>query len=93
MHEVSPPYDGQPPPEALGLVLDAAENASPLEAVEQLEESAKRDQKQAMTWVWLGQARQNAGDRNGAVEAYRKALELKPGQPDATKGLKSLGAL
>jgi len=34
VHEVSPPDDGQPPPDALGLVLDAAENASPLEAVE-----------------------------------------------------------
>ncbi len=34
MHEVSSPHGGQPPPEALGLVLDAAENASPLEAVE-----------------------------------------------------------
>lgn len=34
MHEVSSPPDGQSPPEALGLVLDAAENASPLEAVE-----------------------------------------------------------
>ena len=45
-----------------------------------------------MTWVWLGQARQNAGDRAGAVDAYKKALELKPGQPDAPKGLKSLGA-
>jgi serine phosphatase RsbU (regulator of sigma subunit) len=31
---ISYPHDGQPPPEALGLVLDAAENASPLEAVE-----------------------------------------------------------
>jgi len=61
-------------------------------AVEQLEESSKRDPKQAMTWVWLGQARQNAGDRSGAVDAYHKALEIKPGQPDATKGLKSLGA-
>ena len=61
-------------------------------AVEQLEESARRDPKQAMSWVWLGQARQNAGDRAGAVDAYKKALEIKPGQPDATKGLKSLGA-
>ena len=57
-----------------------------------LEESARRDPKQAMTWVWLGQARQNGADRAGAIEAYRKALELKPGQADATKGLKSLGA-
>src|SRR6478672_9416995 len=31
---VSSPHDSPLPPEALGLVLDAAENASPLEAVE-----------------------------------------------------------
>jgi tetratricopeptide (TPR) repeat protein len=61
-------------------------------AKELLEESAKRDPKQAMTWVWLGQARQNAGDRAGAIDAYKKALELKPGQGDALKGLKALGA-
>jgi Tfp pilus assembly protein PilF len=61
-------------------------------AKSQLEESAKRDPKQAMTWVWLGQARQNAGDRAGAIDAYKKALELKSGQGDAVKGLKALGA-
>ena len=61
-------------------------------ATEQLEESVKRDPKQCMSWVWLGQARQNAGDKSGAIDAYRKALDCKPGQPDATKGLKSLGA-
>jgi superkiller protein 3 len=56
-----------------------------------LERSTKQDPKQVMTWVWLGQARQNSGDRAGAIEAYRKALELKPGEPNATKGLKQLG--
>lgn len=61
-------------------------------AVELLEQSAARDPKQFMTWVWLGQARQNSGNRAGAIEGYRKALELKPGQGDAVKGLKSLGA-
>ncbi len=61
------------------------------EAIRNLEESARRDPKQYITWVWLGQARQNSGDRGGAIEAYRKALELKPGEPNATKGLKSLG--
>jgi tetratricopeptide (TPR) repeat protein len=61
-------------------------------AIKALEESARRDPKQVMTWVWLGQARQNSGDRAGAIEAYHKALEIKPGQPDAMKGLKSLGA-
>jgi len=62
------------------------------EAIKSLEESVRRDPKQLMSWVWLGQARQNSGDRAGAIEAYHKALEIKPGQPDAMKGLKSLGA-
>jgi tetratricopeptide (TPR) repeat protein len=61
-------------------------------AVDQLEESARRDPKQCITWVWLGQARQNAGNKSGAIEAYKKALDCKPGQADAVKGLKSLGA-
>jgi tetratricopeptide (TPR) repeat protein len=61
-------------------------------AVQKLEDSAKRDAKQVMTWVWLGQASQNAGNKARAIESYKKALELKPGEPNAVKGLKSLGA-
>ena len=61
-------------------------------AIQLLRRSVKRDPTQVMSWVWLGQALQNSGDRAGAIEAYKKALELKPGQPDAEKGLKSLGA-
>ncbi|MEP7027405.1 MAG: tetratricopeptide repeat protein [Candidatus Eisenbacteria bacterium] len=61
-------------------------------AIQSLVESARRDPSQVMTWIWLGQARQNSGDRGGAIDAYHKALGLKPGQPDAMKGLKSLGA-
>ena len=60
-------------------------------AIEYLEESARRDPKQLMTWVWLGQAHQNAGNKSRAIECYRKALEIKPGEPNATKGLKMLG--
>jgi superkiller protein 3 len=60
-------------------------------AIQNLQKSTALDPKQYMTWVWLGQARQNSNDRAGAIEAYRKALELKPGEPNATKGLKSLG--
>jgi tetratricopeptide (TPR) repeat protein len=60
-------------------------------AVDLLEESARLDPKQCITWVWLGQARQNGGNKAGAIDAYRKALDCKPGQPDALKGLKMLG--
>lgn len=46
--------------------------------------------KDFQTWVWLGQAYQNMGNRERAVGSYRKALQLKPDQADAAKGLKSL---
>ena len=60
-------------------------------AAELLEESVRLDPKQVQSWIWLGQAQQNAGNRARAVECYRKVLELKPGEPNATKGLKALG--
>ena len=60
-------------------------------AIQHFEESAKRDPNQLMTWVWMGQAKQNSGDRSGAIQAYRKALEIRPGEPNAKKGLKQLG--
>jgi predicted TPR repeat methyltransferase len=41
-------------------------------------------------WVWLGQGRQNAGDRSRAIECYRKVLVLDPNNRDADKGLKIL---
>ncbi len=61
-------------------------------AIELLEESTRRDDKQVQTWVWLGQAYQNAGNKARAIECYRRVLALKPGEPNATKGLKMLGA-
>ncbi len=56
-----------------------------------LERSAQINDKDMQTWVWLGQAYQNMGNREKAISCYRKALGLQPGQPDALKGLKSLG--
>jgi len=63
-----------------------------LAAIVLLEKSAAIDATQVQTWVWLGQARQNAGQRERAIEAYRKALELDPRQADAKKGLQQLTA-
>lgn len=60
------------------------------EAIDLLLASIKIDPKQAQTWVWLGQAYQNTGQRAKAIEAYRKALEIDPNQPDARKGLQQL---
>jgi tetratricopeptide (TPR) repeat protein len=57
-----------------------------------LESSVAIDPKQVQTWVWLGQACQNAGQRSRAIEAYRQALELDPRQADARNGLQQLTA-
>jgi tetratricopeptide (TPR) repeat protein len=61
-------------------------------AIQLLEDSSHRDPKQSQTWVWLAQAYQNSGNRVKAIECYHRALEVKPGEPNALKGLKSLGA-
>jgi tetratricopeptide (TPR) repeat protein len=63
------------------------------EAIRLFEESAKIDAKQFQTWLWLGQAYQNSKNVGKAVEAYRKVQELKPGEPNSSKGLKQLGGL
>jgi tetratricopeptide (TPR) repeat protein len=60
-------------------------------AVDQLEPSVRIDPKQPQSWTWLGQGYQNSGQKQKAVEAYHKALELDPNQPDAKKGLSQLG--
>jgi len=74
----------------LGFFKLAAKEAAA--AVPLLEQSASCNEKDYQTWVWLGQARQNSGNRNNAIAAYKKALELKPGQPEASNGLKQLQA-
>ncbi len=60
-------------------------------AIPVLEQSSKINAKDAQTWVWLGQAHQNSGSRPKACEAYREALKLSPGQPEASAGVKALG--
>lgn len=60
-------------------------------AVRYLEESVRVDDTQYQSWLWLGQAQQNAGNVARAVESYRKVQEQKPGEPNSAKGLKSLG--
>lgn len=62
------------------------------DAVRFLECAASNDDKNVGTLVWLGQAYQNSGNKGKAIETYRKVLQLQPGQPDATKGLKMLGS-
>ncbi|MEQ1831877.1 MAG: tetratricopeptide repeat protein [Candidatus Eisenbacteria bacterium] len=60
-------------------------------AIENLERSAAIDPKNLQSLVWLAQAYQNSGNREKAREYYRKVLEIQPGEPNATKGLKTLG--
>jgi tetratricopeptide (TPR) repeat protein len=60
-------------------------------AVDPLKRSVAIDPRNWQSMLWLAQAQQNSGDRGAAAENYRRVLELMPGQPDAQKGLKSLG--
>jgi cytochrome c-type biogenesis protein CcmH/NrfG len=41
-------------------------------------------------WVWLGQGYQNSGNRDKAIDAYKRALALDPNQAEASKGVKVL---
>lgn len=61
-------------------------------AVSTLEKAVSTDPSSVQSLVWLAQAHQNAGNKSKAIDYYRKVLELMPGQADAVKGLKSLGA-
>jgi tetratricopeptide (TPR) repeat protein len=61
-------------------------------AVQQLERATQIDAQDVQSWVWLGQANQNSGNRTKAMEAYRRALAINPSQPDALKGVKMLTA-
>ncbi len=60
-------------------------------AIGLLERSVAIDGRSIPSLIGLAQAHQNSGNRVKAAEYYRKALEVQPGQPDATKGLKTLG--
>lgn len=59
-------------------------------AVQRLEQAVAIDAQDVQSWVWLGQAYQNSGNRSKATDAYNRALALNPSQPDALKGLKML---
>lgn len=61
-------------------------------AVQNLDRATQVDPQDVQSWVWLGQANQNAGNRAKAMEAYRRALAINPSQPDALKGVKMLTA-
>jgi tetratricopeptide (TPR) repeat protein len=60
-------------------------------AIDQLERSVAIDARNLQSLIWLGQAYQNSGNRAKAADFYRRVLEIQPGEPNATKGLKTLG--
>lgn len=60
-------------------------------AISDLLKSVAIDPRNVQSLIWLAQAYQNSGDREKATEYYRKVLEIQPGEPNATKGLKTLG--
>ena len=62
------------------------------EAIRLLEHAVQRNDRDVQAWVWLAQGHQNSGNRSRAVDGYKKALALDASQPDALKGMKSLGA-
>ncbi len=59
-------------------------------ALQHLERSVVLDPQYVQAWVWLGQGYQNSGNREKAMDAYRRALALDPNQPEANKGVKIL---
>lgn len=59
-------------------------------SIPHLDRSTKLDAQDAQSWVRLGQAHQNSGDRQRASTCYRKVLALDPGNAPARKGPRSL---
>lgn len=62
-------------------------------ALGHLERAVQLDVQDVQAWVWLGQGYQNSGNREKAMTAYKRALELDPNQPEATKGVKVLSGV
>ncbi len=60
-------------------------------AIDALEHAVAIDPKNLQSLIWLAQAYQNSGNRAKALEYYNKVLEIQPGEPNATKGKKTLG--
>jgi tetratricopeptide (TPR) repeat protein len=60
-------------------------------AVELLDQAARLNPKDAQTLIWQAQGLANSGNVTRAKEVFQKVLELQPGNPEATKGLKQLG--
>ena len=62
-----------------------------VQANDLLERSANINNQDVQTLVWWAQGEANAGNRARAVEIFKNALKVQPGNPEAVKGLKALG--
>jgi len=70
-----------------GLGLLAIDQGRPKDAVREFTEATQTDPNNASYWTNLGNAKRAVGDRGGAEQAYRKALEIDATSPDAANGL------
>lgn len=70
-----------------GIGLLAVDEHRPADAVRAFERAAALDPNNAPYWVNLGNARRASGDRPGAEQAYRHALDVDPRAGDAANGI------
>lgn len=62
------------------------------EAIRDLKAASQQDPNDAETWVNLGHALVNSGNRAEGRTAYERALKLDPGNQDAQEGMRILNA-
>jgi choline-sulfatase len=70
-----------------GLGLLAADADRPREAAAEFQRATEIDSNNASYWANLGNARRALGDRGGAEQAYRRALDVDAREADAANGL------
>jgi tetratricopeptide (TPR) repeat protein len=70
-----------------GLGLLAADDGRPGVAVKAFEQATRLDPNNASYWANLGNARRAIGDRTGAEQAYRRALDVDARAADAANGI------
>lgn len=59
-------------------------------AIDFAHEETRQDSTNVLAWVMLGDNRQRLGDEQGAVEAYRRAIDLSPSCTEARRKLEQL---
>jgi Flp pilus assembly protein TadD len=70
-----------------GLGLLAIDGERPPDAVREFERATALDSTNASYWTNLGNARRATGDRSGAEQAYKRAVDLDARTVDALNGL------